>query len=130
MPDRRLSREDVAQWLDSQPAVRTVWHPALPQDRNHALWQRDARGSNGLLTIEFDPGLDADRIELAIDSMELFGIGSSWGGYESLVLPVDPKRTSLANRPVAPGYLLRLHVGLEDPADLKKDLARLFDALK
>lgn len=120
---------DVAAWLAQQPAVRSVFHPALPSDASHALWQRDARGSNGLLTIEFDPAISAAAIERAIDQLQLFGLGSSWGGYESLVLPVDPARTRLAGREPAPGYLLRLHIGLEDPADLKTDLDRLFRAL-
>jgi len=120
---------DVAAWLAQQPAVRTVFHPALPGDTNHALWQRDARGSNGLMTVEFDPAVSAETIERAIDQLQLFGLGSSWGGYESLVLPVDPGRTRLSGREPAPGYLLRLHIGLEDPADLKADLDRLFHAL-
>ncbi len=116
---------DIAGWLENQPAVCSVWHPASPGDASHALWQRDAQGSNGLLTIEFDPALSADRVEQAIDGMQLFGIGSSWGGYESLALPVDPARTRLA----APGYLLRLHIGLEGLEDLKDDLGRMFAAL-
>lgn len=120
---------DVAAWLARQPAVRSVFHPALPGDASHALWQRDARGSNGLLTIEFDPAISAEAIERAIDQLQLFGLGSSWGGYESLVLPVDPARTRLAGRELVPGYLLRLHIGLEDTADLKTDLDRLFRTL-
>src|SRR5690606_34679364 len=119
----------IAAWLNEQEAVRTVWHPALPGDQGHALWQRDAHGSNGLLTIEFDPALSAERIEQGIDRMQLFGIGSSWGGFESLVLPVDPARTRLAAQPTAPGYLLRLHIGLEGPEDLKEDLSRLLGTL-
>ncbi|TEA78949.1 cystathionine beta-lyase [Allopusillimonas ginsengisoli] len=119
----------IAAWLNEQEAVRTVWHPALPGDQGYALWQRDAHGSNGLLTIEFDPALSAECIEQGIDRMQLFGIGSSWGGFESLVLPVDPARTRLAAQPTAPGYLLRLHIGLEGQEDLKQDLGRLLGAL-
>lgn len=113
---------EVAQWLSRQPAVRSVLHPALESDPNHALWKRDARGSNGLLTIEFDPAIAADRIEQGVDGLQQFGIGASWGGYESLALPVDFSRTRLAGRQPAPGYMLRLHIGLEDPADLMQDL--------
>ncbi|WP_298012877.1 PLP-dependent aspartate aminotransferase family protein [uncultured Castellaniella sp.] len=120
---------EIAGWLGSQAAIRTVWHPALPGDANHALWRRDARGGNGLLTVEFDPALDPERVEQAIDRLEFFGIGSSWGGYESLVLPIEASGTRLAREAEKPGYLLRLHVGLEDPADLKSDLERLLAAL-
>ena len=116
----------IARWLSTHHAVRTVFHPALQEDPNHGLWQRDAAGSNGLLTIEFDPGLTSEKIEPAIDGLQLFGIGSSWGGYESLVLPVDPRRTRLRNNKQH-GYLLRLHIGLEDPADLMRDLDTMFN---
>lgn len=118
----------IAQWLTSVPAVRRVFHPALEGDSSHDLWKRDASGSNGLLTIEFDPSLSTQKIEHAIDSLQLFGIGSSWGGYESLVLPVDPGRTRLRESKRV-GYLLRLHIGLEDPDDLMQDLANTFDQL-
>ncbi|MGB6104982.1 MAG: cystathionine beta-lyase [Pusillimonas sp.] len=119
----------IASWLVSQPAIRTVFHPALGSDPNHALWQRDAHGSNGLVTIEFDPRLSVDSIEQAIGCLRLFGIGASWGGYESLALPVDVTRTRYRNAAVAPGYLLRLHIGLEDVQDLKNDLEKLLGAL-
>jgi len=120
---------EIARWLAGHPALRAVFHPALEGDRNHALWQRDAQGSNGLLTIEFQPGLSAAAVEQAIGKLELFGVGSSWGGYESLVLPVDLARTRLAGQVPAPGYMLRLHIGLEDPDDLKQDLGRMLRAL-
>src|SRR5690606_13938217 len=111
------------------PAIKSVFHPALESDPNHSLWARDAHGSNGLITIEFDVSLPVERIERAIDALRLFGIGASWGGYESLVLPVDVKRTRYRDAAVQPGYLLRLHIGLEDPQDLKNDLNNLLDAL-
>jgi len=118
---------EIAEWLAGHKAVRKVFHPALPGDASHELWRRDAQGSNGLLTVEFDPSVPAEVVEQAVDGLALFGIGASWGGFESLALPVDPARTRLAQEPC--GYLLRLHIGLEDPADLKKDLARLLAAL-
>ncbi|MEB2400410.1 MAG: cystathionine beta-lyase [Alcaligenaceae bacterium] len=132
--DLRLRRHadsalEIAAWLASQPAIRTVFHPALESDPNHSLWRRDAHGSNGLVTVEFDPGLDHGRIEQAIGALRLFGIGASWGGYESLVLPVDVRRTRYRDAAVPPGYLLRLHIGLEDPQDLKNDLSKLLGAL-
>ncbi|NYT82181.1 cystathionine beta-lyase [Alcaligenaceae bacterium] len=132
--DLRLRRHaesalGIASWLVSQPAIKRVFHPALDTDPNHLLWKRDAHGSNGLITVEFDPKLTADRIEQAIGALRLFGIGASWGGYESLVLPVDVKRTRYRDAAVQPGYLLRLHIGLEDPQDLKNDLNKLLGAL-
>jgi len=127
MARHAASALDIASWLATHRTVRRVFHPALPGDPGHDLWRRDAQGSNGLLTVEFDPSVPADAVERAVDGLSLFGIGASWGGFESLALPVDPARTRLAQE--ACGYLLRLHIGLEDPDDLKKDLARLLAAL-
>jgi cystathionine beta-lyase len=127
MARHAASALDIASWLATHRMVRRVFHPALPGDPGHDLWRRDAQGSNGLLTVEFDPSVPADAVERAVDGLSLFGIGASWGGFESLALPVDPARTRLAQE--ACGYLLRLHIGLEDPDDLKKDLERLLAAL-
>jgi cystathionine beta-lyase len=120
---------DVATWLQAQPAIKRVMHPALPGDPNHALWARDAQGSNGLITVEFQPAFDSDTVERAIGTMQLFGIGASWGGFESLLLPVDVRRTRYRDAPQALGYLLRLHIGLEDLQDIKTDLDTLLRAL-
>lgn len=132
--DLRLQRHaqnalDVAVWLESQPVIKKVFHPALESDQNHALWSRDAHGSNGLITIEFHPSLNSEIVERAIGALEIFGIGSSWGGYESLVLPVDVSRTRYRDTSEPLGYLLRLHIGLEDTQDLKDDLGKLLDSL-
>ncbi|MFL6830044.1 MAG: cystathionine beta-lyase, partial [Sphingomicrobium sp.] len=107
----------VAHWLKEQPPVGLVLHPALPDCPGHDLWKRDFKGSSGLFSFELHGG-DPARVAL-IDSLELFGIGYSWGGYESLVLPVDPLRTA-SKAPAS--NLVRLHVGLEDPDDLIDDL--------
>lgn len=133
--DLRLQRHaqsalSLAGWLAQQAAVRTVFHPALPGDPGHALWRRDCTGSNGLLSVEFAPGISTARIEDAIDQLELFGIGSSWGGFESLVLPIDVKKTRLSPAANETGYLLRLHIGLEEPEELKADLNRLLSSLE
>ncbi|NYT37470.1 cystathionine beta-lyase [Allopusillimonas soli] len=120
---------EVATWLAGQSAIRTVYHPALQTDPNHALWRRDARGSNGLLTVEFQPALAPQAVEDAIGRLRHFGIGSSWGGFESLLLPVDAARTRLSHEGGPRGYLLRLHVGLEDVEDIRKDLGRMLDGL-
>lgn len=111
----------VAQWLKAQPQVGRVLHPALPDCPGHELWKRDFKGSSGLFSFE----LKGDRAQL-VDALQLFGIGYSWGGYESLALPVDPKRT--ASDAPAPN-LVRLHIGLEDPDDLIADLAAALSRL-
>jgi cysteine-S-conjugate beta-lyase len=123
--DVRLRRHEenglkVAHWLKAQPQVARVLHPALPDCPGHELWRRDFSGATGLFSFVLKGGDDAARATL-IDSLELFGIGYSWGGYESLALPADPVRT--ATRPAYEGPLVRLHVGLEDPDDLIADLA-------
>jgi cystathionine beta-lyase len=112
----------VARWLKEQPWVGRVLHPALPHCPGHDIWKRDFSGSSGLFSFELK---DADPVRRAafVDSLKLFGIGYSWGGYESLVLPVDPVRT--VSKPPAPN-LVRLHIGLEDSEDLIADLAAAF----
>lgn len=106
----------IAHWLKEQPQVGLVLHPALPDCPGHEVWKRDFKGSSGLFTFELKSGDPA----AFVDSLELFGIGYSWGGYESLAIPVDPVRS--VSKPPAPN-LVRLHIGLEDADDLIADLA-------
>ena len=113
----------LAHWLKERPEVGVVLHPALPDCPGHEIWKRDFKGSSGLFSFELK-GASKENRAAFIDSLELFGIGFSWGGYESLVMPVDPYRT--VSKPPAPN-LVRLHVGLEDPDDLIADLAAAFD---
>ena len=113
----------IARWLKAQEPVARVLHPALPDCPGHAAWARDFRGASGLFSFVLDGGDDAARVRL-IDGLELFGIGYSWGGYESLAVPVDPQRLRTATRWQAEGPLVRLNIGLEDPEDLIGDLAR------
>jgi len=113
----------VAQWLKSRPEVGLVLHPALPDCPGHEQWKRDFEGSTGLFSFELK-GADKERRAAFVDALELFGIGFSWGGYESLAMPVDPYRT--VSKPPAPN-LIRLHIGLEDSDDLIADLAAAFD---
>jgi cysteine-S-conjugate beta-lyase len=113
----------VARWLSAQPQVARVLHPALPDCPGHALWKRDFRGASGLFSFVLEGGSDLDRTRF-IDALELFGIGYSWGGYESLVVPVDPERLRTVTSWQAEGPLVRLHIGLEDPDDLIEDLAQ------
>ena len=113
---------DVARWLDQQPGVAEVRHPALPDCPGHAVFTRDFKGSTGLFSIVLEGGDETD-VAAMVDEMRLFKIGFSWGGYESLVLPAQPERVRTAERWQAPGPVLRLHIGLEDVADLKAELS-------
>ena len=120
----RLKRHEesalkVAEWLKAQPQVGRMLHPAFPDCPGHEHWKRDFRGSSGLFSFELKDAGDAERAAF-VDRLDLFGIGYSWGGYESLALPVDPQRT--VTEPPATN-LVRLHIGLEDPDDLIEDLA-------
>ena len=124
--DVRLRRHEengleVARWLAQQPQVARVLHPALPDCPGHELWVRDFAGASGLFSIALAGGDAAARARF-VDSLELFGIGYSWGGFESLAIPADPIRT--AARQGHEGQLVRLHVGLEHPDDLIEDLAQ------
>jgi cysteine-S-conjugate beta-lyase len=109
----------LAQALLRHPAVRQVLHPGLAHDPGHALWKRDFRGASGLFGVLLQP-LSRRQLSVFFSSLELFGIGLSWGGYESLVLPVDPPARSV--QPFdAQGVLVRVHAGLEDIDDLTRD---------
>lgn len=114
--------QQLAAWLERQPGVRAVLHPALPSSPDHALYQRDFTGSGSVFSIELEP---APRAALAamVDGLEWFGMGWSWGGYESLVLPVKPQSSRSATAWQREGQLLRIHVGLEGYDDLEADLA-------
>lgn len=123
----RLAQHDastraIAEWLAAQPAVARVLHPALPSCPGHEVWQRDFHGATGLFSIVLN-GKDRAASAALIDGLELFGIGFSWGGFESLALPVDPTPLRTARRWQAEGPAIRLHIGLEDPDDLIADLA-------
>ena len=109
----------VARWLAEQPQVACVLHPALPSCPGHALFARDFRGATGLFSVVLAGGDEAAAARL-IDRLTLFGIGYSWGGFESLAVPARFTRT--ATMPAFEGPLIRLHVGLEDPDDLIADL--------
>jgi cysteine-S-conjugate beta-lyase len=130
----RLERHErnalaVARYMQGRPEVAHVLYPALPEDPGHALWKRDFTGASGLFGVVLEPA-PQKAVYAMIDALDLFGIGSSWGGYESLILPTNPKRLRSATRWQAAGPSLRLHIGLEDPQDLIEDLERGFHALK
>ncbi|WP_322847207.1 cystathionine beta-lyase [Pseudomonas sp. B33.4] len=118
---------EIAYWLQDQPQVKRVFHPALSEHPGHELWKRDFSGSNGLLSFELRDA-DVDGVERFIDALQVFGLGASWGGYESLITVADTQdRVGAAERLLNP--VLRLHVGLEDVAALIEDLRRGFAAL-
>ncbi len=110
----------VARWLESRRDVGRVLYPALENDPGHQLWKRDFLGATGLLGMILDRHYDDTALGAMLDHMELFAMGASWGGYESLILPGAPPRTATKWDP--PGTLLRLHVGLEHVDDLIADL--------
>jgi cystathionine beta-lyase len=111
----------IARWLAGQPQVARILHPAFETCPGHDLWERDFSGSSGVFSFVLAGGDGASRDRL-VDSLELFGIGYSWGGFESLAVPADPLRT--ANKQRWEGPLVRLQTGLEDPEDLIADLGR------
>ncbi|MBX3480154.1 MAG: cystathionine beta-lyase [Caulobacter sp.] len=123
----RLARHDqsaraIAGWLADQPQVLKVLHPALPDDPGHAIWRRDYSGASGLFGVVMKPGpLKAQHAFL--DALKLFGLGFSWGGFESLAIRCDPQLASRRFVKALEGPLMRLHIGLEDEADLIADLA-------
>jgi cystathionine beta-lyase len=115
----------IASWLADQPKVARLLHPAFESCPGHEYWKRDFKGSAGLFSFALGGGDSAARDRL-IDSLELFGIGYSWGGFESLATPAEPTRT--ASSPDWGGPLVRLQIGLEDPDDLIADLAAALEA--
>jgi cystathionine beta-lyase len=120
---------EMARWLQARPEVLRVLHPGLPEDPGHAIWRRDFSGASGLFGVILKPVPEA-AVAALLDGLELFGMGFSWGGFESLVIPFDcrPYRTATAWAPGGPA--LRFHIGLEDTADLKADLEAGFARLR
>jgi len=118
---------EMARWLATRPEVVRVLHPALESHPGHAIWKRDFSGASGLFSIILQPKPQA-AVDALLDTLKLFGMGYSWGGFESLAIPFDcaPYRTATKWAPGGPS--LRLHIGLENVEDLKADLARGFAA--
>ncbi len=128
--DRQMqSGLTVAAWFATRPEVARVLHPALPGAPGHELWQRDFTGAASLFGVEFTPAYSAADVDAVIDALTLFGIGASWGGFESLALPTTGTITRTAGGSRFAGPVARFHIGLEEPADLIADLARAMELL-
>lgn len=119
---------EVANWLQAQDEVTEVWYPVLPTDKGHDIWKRDFEGASGLFGVQLNTDNKA-AVAAMLDGLEHFGLGYSWGGYESLALPtLGGIERVTSEGPQA--QTLRLHIGLESPSDLIADLAEGFDRLK
>jgi cysteine-S-conjugate beta-lyase len=118
----------VARWLEARPEVLRMLHPALPSHAGHAIWKRDFTGASGLFSMVLKPVPQKAHYAF-LDTLELFGIGASWGGYESLAIPFDCAPTRSATRWAPRGPTVRFHIGLEAVEDLIADLERGFAAL-
>jgi len=130
----RLERQlasaiEVAQWLAARPEVQEVRFPALPGSAGHEIWKRDFTGGASLFGVVFQPGYRTAAVNAMVDSLELFGIGASWGGYESLALPVGTSLTRSFGSTYPQGEAVRFHIGLEEPADLIADLDQAMQKL-
>jgi cystathionine beta-lyase len=124
----RLARQGesglaVATWLRDQPEVVEVYHPALPGAPGHDLWARDFSGACGLFAFALKPG-PVEAVNAFLDELTLFGLGFSWGGFESLAISCDPQLKTRTLHPDYGGPMIRLHIGLEHPNDLIADLTR------
>jgi cystathionine beta-lyase len=120
---------EMANWLAERPEVASVIHPARSDHPDHDLWKRDFSGSSGLFSIVLHDVSD-NALGAMLDDLELFGMGASWGGYESLVIPFDPAPYRTATTWETAGRALRFHIGLEDVEDLKQDLDAGFARLR
>jgi cysteine-S-conjugate beta-lyase len=120
---------EMARWLAARPEVIRVLHPALEGDPGHQIWKRDFTGASGLFSIVLKPA-PQEAVDALLNSLKLFGMGFSWGGFESLAVPFDCTSYRTATKWQPGGPAVRLHIGLENVEDLKADLARGFDAFK
>ncbi|MBV8938765.1 MAG: cystathionine beta-lyase [Alphaproteobacteria bacterium] len=124
----QASAMKIAAWLAARPEVEEVYYPALPGSRGHALWKRDMTGACGLFSVLLKP-VAHEKLRAFIDGLKYFGLGYSWGGFESLLIPCNLEKVRAVQLPKE-GTLVRLHIGLEDPEDLMKDLEAGFARLK
>lgn len=132
----RLKQHDengraLANWLQTQPEVESVCHPALPSHPQHHLWKRDFTGACGLFSFQFKTAVSKESIGQFVNALKIFGIGHSWGGFESLIAPVQiSEHRQFIPDQQEPSRSLRLHAGLESVEDLKEDLTQAFQVLR
>ena len=122
---------EIATWLEGRSEVEKVFYPALESDAGHKLWKRDFTGAAGLFTIVLDRKYSNESLARMVDKLHYYGMGYSWGGYESLILPIDPTGVrSVTKWPYSNKTCLRINIGLEDIEDLKEDLEAGFKRLR
>lgn len=122
---------EVAKWLQTVPEVKRVLYPALAEDPGHALWKRDMTGATALFAVELQEKASHEALAAMMDGLDHFGMGFSWGGYESLIISYDPSKSRSATKQwEKPTTLLRIHIGLEAPKDLIADLDAGFKRLR
>jgi cystathionine beta-lyase len=127
LAQHQKSALEMARWLGTRPEVVKILHPALESDPGHGIWKRDFTGASGLFSIVLKPA-PQQAVDALLDAVKLFGMGYSWGGFESLVIPFDCSDYRTATSWAPGGPTLRLHIGLENVDDLKADLACGFEA--
>ncbi len=121
----------LASWLESRPEVLKVMYPALPSDPNHQMWKKYFSGAASLFTVVLKQKYSDEALAKMLDNLDFYAMGYSWGGYESLILPIDPTNVRTATKwPHHDKTCLRINVGLEDFDDLKDDLEAGFERLK
>jgi len=120
----------VAKWLESRPEVKVILHPAFPSCPGHELWKRDFTGSTGLFSFILDKKYSKEAVSAMVDNMKIFGIGASWGGFESLIMPIDPSSIRTTSKWPHKNTCIRVYIGLEDVADIIKDLEKSLERIK
>lgn len=129
LDQHQKSALEIAQWLEGRDGVARVLHPALPSFPGHEIWKRDFKGSSGIFSfvLQAEPERAKAKAHAFLDALSFFGLGYSWGGYESLALVVNLSDRTIRKQPIE-GAVIRLQIGLEDVPDLKKDLEAGFAA--
>lgn len=127
LPVHENNARELCAWLKTRPEVATVFYPPLPEHPGHEIWKRDFTGGCGLFSVEFKA--PQDKVDAFVDALELFGLGASWGGYESLVIPTSIAGVRTVTDWSKRGPIVRFHAGLEDPGDLIADLKRAIEKL-